>query len=45
MGNVLTLINHGTEPQVVAVAGVDLVSGEAVSGVRLESFGWALVRP
>ncbi|GAA2173663.1 beta-galactosidase [Arthrobacter parietis] len=43
-GDVVTLINHGTDAVAIEVSGVDLLTGEAVDKVHLESFGYALVR-
>ncbi|QHC58847.1 beta-galactosidase [Rathayibacter sp. VKM Ac-2760] len=43
-GDVLTVINHGTDAVDVAVRGTDLVSGEAVESVRLEQYDWVLIR-
>ena len=43
-GDVLTLINHGSEPFEAPLRGTDLVSGEPIDGVMLAPFGWAIVR-
>lgn len=43
-GDVLTLINHGTDDVSLDVAGADFVTGEAVSGVVLGQYGWRMVR-
>jgi beta-galactosidase len=43
-GNVVTLINHGLEPETVAIDGTDVLTGAAVSSVTLPSFGWTLIR-
>jgi len=42
-GDVLTVINHGTETVEVDVAGTDLVTGLPVESLRLEQYSWALV--
>ncbi|WP_084106078.1 beta-galactosidase [Demequina sp. NBRC 110056] len=42
-GSVVTVINHGSEPAVVDVAGRDLLRGEPVTEVHLDAFGYALV--
>ncbi|WP_084129413.1 beta-galactosidase [Demequina sp. NBRC 110055] len=41
--SVVTVINHGDEPAVVRVVGRDLLTGENVTEVALDSFGYALV--
>jgi beta-galactosidase len=43
-GDVLTLINHGADAVAIEVSGTDLLTGEAVDKVHLESFGYALLR-
>ena len=43
-GDVLTLINHGTETATVRVIGEDVLSGNPVKGIELEMFEWAMVR-
>ncbi|KQQ06360.1 hypothetical protein ASG06_02855 [Rathayibacter sp. Leaf185] len=43
-GDVLTVINHGAEPVDVAVSGSDVLTGAPVESLRLEQYGWALVR-
>ncbi|WP_084078876.1 beta-galactosidase [Demequina sp. NBRC 110057] len=42
-GSVVTVINHGDEPAVVPVAGRHLLTGERVTEVALDTFGYALV--
>ena len=43
-GDVLTVINHGTEPVDVTVSGTDLQTGRPVESVHLEQYAWTLVR-
>ncbi|MFJ6453971.1 beta-galactosidase [Paenarthrobacter sp. NPDC091669] len=43
-GDVLTVINHGSEPEGVPVNGHDVLSGEPVSGVELGQYDWRMVR-
>ncbi len=42
-GDLVTLVHHGGDPVDVPIAGIDAVSGERVSSVRLGEFDWALV--
>ena len=43
-GDLVTLVHHGGgDPVDVPVAGIDAVSGERVSSVRLGAYDWALV--
>ncbi|TAP45828.1 beta-galactosidase [Arthrobacter sp. S39] len=43
-GDVLTLINHGTETATVRVTGENVLSGNPVNGIELEMFEWVMVR-
>ncbi|MCS5734658.1 beta-galactosidase [Herbiconiux daphne] len=43
-GDVLTVINHGTETVRVPVRGTDLVTGASVTDLELGRFDWAIVR-
>ncbi|TFV96887.1 beta-galactosidase [Leifsonia flava] len=43
-GDVLTLINHGSQTARAAVSGVDLLTGASVDQVTLEPFGYVLLR-
>ncbi|NJC23911.1 beta-galactosidase [Arthrobacter pigmenti] len=43
-GDVLTLINHGTDSVALEVAGTDLLTGEDVDKVHLEPYGYVLLR-
>ncbi|NOJ59109.1 beta-galactosidase [Arthrobacter sp. 260] len=43
-GEVTTLINHGADAVAIEVSGTNLLTGEAVDKVHLESFGYALLR-
>lgn len=43
-GDVLTVINHGTESATVTVSGTELQTGESVSSLTLAPFGWAMLR-
>ncbi len=43
-GDVVTVVNHGSEPVVAPVAGTDLVTGGPVASVELGAFDWAIVR-
>ncbi|GAB3535629.1 beta-galactosidase [Arthrobacter tecti] len=43
-GDVLTLINHGTDSVALGVSGTDLLSGEDVDKVHLEPYGYVLLR-
>jgi beta-galactosidase len=42
-GDVLTLINHGTEEQTIDVQGRDVFTGKAVDGVVLDQFEWRMI--
>ncbi|WP_084100736.1 beta-galactosidase [Demequina sp. NBRC 110051] len=42
-GSVVTVINHGDEPAVVPVVGHSLLTGDDVTEVALDTFGYALV--
>ena len=42
-GDLVTLVHHGGAPVDVPIAGVDALTGERVSSVRLADFDWALV--
>ncbi|MFV0632627.1 beta-galactosidase [Demequina sp.] len=42
-GNVVTVVNFGSEPASVPLAGTDLATGEQVEHVDLEPYGYALV--
>jgi beta-galactosidase len=42
-GDVLTLINHGSEAQTVDVKGTDVFTGQAVDGVVLDQFEWRMI--
>ncbi|SMH44411.1 beta-galactosidase [Rathayibacter oskolensis] len=43
-GDVVTVINHGAQTVDIDVTGTDLATGTAVESVRLEQYGWALIR-
>lgn len=43
-GDVLTVINHSTRDVAVAVRGVELGTGAVVDGVKLERYGWVMLR-
>ncbi|TDX74947.1 beta-galactosidase [Rathayibacter sp. PhB151] len=42
-GDVLTVINHGSEDQHVDVLGTDVITGASVLGFDLPAFGWRAV--
>ena len=42
-GDVLTLINHGTEKQSVDVHGTDILTGATVNEIKLEPFAWRML--
>lgn len=42
-GALITLVNHGGEPVEVPVDGVDALSGEQRTRIRLDSFEWVMV--
>lgn len=43
-GDVLTVINHGVDPEIVPISGLDVISGESVDGVELGPYDWRMVR-
>lgn len=43
-GDVLTVINHGTEKKTLAVQGTDILTGEELSEIKLEAFDWRMLR-
>ncbi|WP_350347517.1 beta-galactosidase [Agromyces sp. G08B096] len=43
-GDVLTVVNHGPERVSATVAGTDLVTGEAIDGIRLDPYDWRILR-
>jgi beta-galactosidase len=43
-GDVLTLINHGTEKQSIDVQGTNILTGATIDGIKLDSFAWRMLR-
>ncbi|MGO2470244.1 MAG: hypothetical protein ACTH7O_04870 [Microbacterium gubbeenense] len=42
-GDVLTIINYGSEPARFAVTGTEVSSGERVSSVDLDQYDWIML--
>jgi len=43
-GDVVTIVNHGPTDVAVSISGTDIPTAQPVTDVRLQPFGWAVIR-